>query len=84
MKYIKTFEIVTELYKKGDYVLINSVYWKIFNEPAIIFDILEEDTYGCRSLKDEKEFEIEGSTEIVRKLTNKEIEFFKNTKKYNL
>jgi len=67
------------IYNEGDYVLVTSDYYGYYNEPMIIYDEVEEQTFAATVIKNKKVVEISGS-EIIRKLTPLEID----TIKYNL
>lgn len=73
----------TLTYKVGDYVLVNSEDYDLYNTLMIIDDKIEDDDgvfYACRKPNMEYEFYEVNENEIIRKLSDMEIKGLK----YNL
>lgn len=84
MRRLKTFEDIkynwkNPNYKNGDYILVNSKYNDIINEPMTIDDETDPDIFACSFINKNGGIEV-FVDEIVRKLEDFEIEALK----YNL
>jgi hypothetical protein len=70
----------TLTYKVGDYVLVNSEDYDLYNTLMIIDTVIEDKLYACRKPNMEYQFYEVNENEIIRKLSDMEIKELK----YNL